>query len=412
MKKILLLGITIFFTIQTFSQIYDYDGNAYDTIRIGEQVWMQENLKSLHYADGTSITDVFVYDNDEANAEIYGRFYPWNSVMNGATEEKAQGVCPDKWHVPSIGEWNELAEFLGGASVAGGKMKLTGTDYWDEPNTGATNSSGFSALGAGEWDTEKYWLLHEYAVLWSSTQSTSSYAQYKYLSNNDAQLHNNNNYFKTFAYSVRCIMDLPKINVSEISQYTTESGGTATFTIVLNSKPDYDVTIDLSSDNTDEGIVTPESITFTSVNWNAEQTITVTGVDDEIDDGDVSYTIIIDAAISEDSDYSGMDAEDISVINQDDDETVGIFTKGNKADNFDIYPNPASNISYVKLPLNTIIENIELYSITGLKQDIEVEISINQAVIKYDNLPQGIYLMKIKSESEMFTGKIIIDRAE
>ena len=408
MKKLLLLTISIFLGVQTFSQIYDYDGNSYDTIRISEQVWMQENLKSLHYADGSPITDVFVYDDIEANAEIYGRFYPWDAIMNGATEEKVQGVCPDDWHVPSIGEWNKLAEYLGGATVAGGKMKVTGTNYWLAPNEGATNSSGFSALGAGEWDGTKYWLLHEAAVFWSSTQSGTYNAQYKVLSFDDEVLLNII-YLKTLSYSVRCVMDMPKIIASDISGHTTESGGTASFTIKLNITPSDEVIINISSDNTDEGIVSPESITFTAGNWNSEQTITVTGVDDDTDDGDVSYTIIIDPAESDDPDYSGMDAEDITVINEDDDETVGIFNNENNGIDIDIFPNPATNFSFVRIPINKKIENIELYSITGLKQYIKVDIINNQAVVKYDNLPTGFYLLKIKSESETFTGKVFIN---
>jgi len=408
MKKFILLIALLFLSTLIYSQIYDYDGNAYDTIRIGEQVWMQENLKSLHYADGTTITNVYVYDDDEANADIYGRLYPWDDVMNGSTKEEAQGICPDSWHVPSLGEWDELANYLGGAAVASGKMKVSGTDYWNEPNEGASNSSGFSALGSGEWDTEKYWLLHEYEVLWSSTQSSTTYARYKYLSYEDSELHNYN-YFKTFAYSVRCILNLPEIIISDISGYTTESGGTASFTIVLNSKPSYDVTINLSSNNVDEGIVSPETIIFTTGNWNIEKTITITGVDDDIDDGDISYTIIIDPAISDDANYSGIDADDITVINNDDDETVGIFNEENDANKIDIFPNPSSNFSYVRIPLNKNIENVELYSITGMRKYIKVDILNNQAIVKYVNLPTGFYLLKIKSDFETFTGKIFIE---
>jgi uncharacterized protein (TIGR02145 family) len=126
--------------------------------------------------------------------------------MNNSTAEKAQGICPDNYHIPSVEEWNILAEHLGGHSVAGGKMKESGTLHWYAPNTNATNSSGFTALPAGERDHEGFQLLHEYAVIWSSTQSSSTWANYFYLSYEDNDLHPFD-YFKDFAYSVRCLKD-------------------------------------------------------------------------------------------------------------------------------------------------------------------------------------------------------------
>ena len=186
--------------------VTDYDGNVYNTIEIGEQTWLQENLKSLHYSDGTEITEVWTYDDNEANAEIYGRLYTWNGAMNYSTIEGAQGVCPDDWHVPTDAEWTELGTYLGGNNVAGGKLKSTGTELWQAPNTGATNSSGFTALPAGEYDDTHYQLLYQYAVIWSSTETSGVWCKYRYLAYNDAELHTYN-YYKDFRYSVRCIKD-------------------------------------------------------------------------------------------------------------------------------------------------------------------------------------------------------------
>ena len=103
---------------------------------------------------------------------------------------------------------------------------------------------------------------------------------------------------------------------------TTEAGGTATFTIVLNSQPTADVTIGISSSNTAEGTVSPSSVTFTAANWNTAQTITVTGVNDFVDDGDIGYSIITAAATSSDSTYNGLNPSDVTVTNTDND-TVG-----------------------------------------------------------------------------------------
>lgn len=137
--------------------VTDVDGNVYQTIGIGSQFWIAENLKTTKYNDGTSIplvTDnrdwslLFTpaycwYNNDEINNKItYGALYNWYTLNTGK-------LCPSGWHVPNNTEWAVLASYLGGPEVAGGKMKVPGTDYWNSPNTGATNSSGFSAFPGG-----------------------------------------------------------------------------------------------------------------------------------------------------------------------------------------------------------------------------------------------------------------------
>lgn len=190
--------------LKNYETVYDYDGNAYNTVTIGDQIWLQENLKSLHYSDGTEITEVWSYDDNETYVPIYGRLYTWNGAMNYSTTEGSQGVCPDGWHLPTDAEWTELGTYLGGDNVAGGKLKSTGTDLWQAPNTGATNESGFTGLPAGEYDDSHYWLLGKNAIMWSSTETSTTWCKYRYLSYDDAGLHTYN-YFKNFRYSVRCI---------------------------------------------------------------------------------------------------------------------------------------------------------------------------------------------------------------
>ena len=113
--------------------------------------------------------------------------------------------------------------------------------------------------------------------------------------------------------------DSAGITVTPIPGSTTEAGGTATFTVVLTSQPTADVTVGLSSSDTTEGTVSPASLTFTSLNWNTPQTVTVTGVDDVLDDGDVAYTIVTAAATSTDAVYNGINAADVAVTNTDND---------------------------------------------------------------------------------------------
>ncbi len=98
--------------------VIDIDGNVYETVQIGEQVWMAENLKVTNYRNGDEIpTGAYVYENDPSNAETYGNLYNWYAVDDG------RGVCPEDWHVPTDDEYTALSDYLGGTSVAGGKMK-------------------------------------------------------------------------------------------------------------------------------------------------------------------------------------------------------------------------------------------------------------------------------------------------
>ena len=116
------------------------------------------------------------------------------------------------------------------------------------------------------------------------------------------------------------------ITVSPISGPTTEAGGTATFTVVLNTQPTASVTIGLTSSDVTEGTVSPASLTFTPSGaglWSTPQTVTVTGVDDAVDDGDIAYTIVTAAATSADGNYSTVNAADVGVTNVDD-ETAAI----------------------------------------------------------------------------------------
>jgi hypothetical protein len=122
--------------------------------------------------------------------------------------------------------------------------------------------------------------------------------------------------------------DTAGITVSIVSGNTTEAGGQATFTIVLNAEPTFDVSIALSSSDMNEGTVSPSSLTFTSINWSSPQTVTVTGVDDAVSDGNQPYTIITDSAVSSDTSYDGLDPDNVFLTNIDDD-SAGITVTPN-----------------------------------------------------------------------------------
>jgi len=200
--------------------VTDIDGNIYEVIKIGTQSWFGENLKTTKYNDGSVIpyvndgflwtyltTDAFsYYDGSETNQYTYGNLYNWYAVNTGK-------LCPTGWHVPSSAEWEVLEDFLGGSYDAGGRLKEEGTSHWDEPNYGAINSSGFSALPAGTFSI--VWLSGDLSVFegigyftdfWSSSEADPQTAYVKYLSSDNHVLESGYD-LKFSGLSVRCLKD-------------------------------------------------------------------------------------------------------------------------------------------------------------------------------------------------------------
>lgn len=194
--------------------INDIEGNVYHTVSIGTQVWLLENLKTTVLNDGTGIANVTDnkawtnlsssgycwYNNDIANKNSYGALYNWYTANTGK-------LCPSGWHVPTDAEWTTLATFLGGINVAGGKLKETGTIHWVNPNTGATNESGFTALSGGARDaTGPFYGLGYSCFWWSTSEMNVSYVWYRSVRNSNSDIVRDNNY-RIFGYSVRCLKD-------------------------------------------------------------------------------------------------------------------------------------------------------------------------------------------------------------
>jgi len=192
--------------------VNDFDGNTYTTIKIGNQIWMAENLRSTHYSDGTPVQS-FCYNDDVENMATYGRLYNYSAVMKGAASSNSnpsnvQGIAPNGWHIPSKAEWQQLAKYLGGLSVASGKMKEIGTTHWLDPNIGATNECLFNALPAGMHDfTNIFQWFGDHCVFASSTANPSESGVYAImLKTNDAVMVIGN-FHPVDAVSVRCVKD-------------------------------------------------------------------------------------------------------------------------------------------------------------------------------------------------------------
>ncbi len=194
-------------------KITDKDGNVYTYVTIGTQVWMVENLKTTKYNDGTDIplvTDNTAwsnlstsgycwYNNDASTYKTpYGAMYNWFAVATGK-------LCPTGWHVATDNDFSVLANYLGGLSVAGDKLKEAGTAHWLSPNTGATNESGFTALPGGyRGPSGTYFLLGNNGYLLA--YDASSVYCYS-IGNYESRVTRNIGFGNKSAASVRCLKD-------------------------------------------------------------------------------------------------------------------------------------------------------------------------------------------------------------
>jgi len=203
---------------EDINTITDSDGNIYTTITIGTQVWMVENLKTTKYNDGTEIPPITDntewknttaaaycwYGNEITNKDPYGALYNWYAVNTGK-------LCPQGWHVPSESEWTVLVNFLGGESVAGGKLKTTGTieegdGLWYQPNVDATNETGFSALPGGARGGGGFSDINWGGIWWTSTAYPSDRAYYFYINNYNGTVGDSDTGIAKYnGYSVRCL---------------------------------------------------------------------------------------------------------------------------------------------------------------------------------------------------------------
>ncbi len=229
--------------------VNDYDGNIYQTITIGSQVWMRENLKSLHYSDGTPINEVWSYNNSESLAAIYGRLYSWKAAMNGATSSDlipsgVKGVCPSGWHLPGSSEWSILTDRFGGEFLAGAKLKEAGTLHWDSPNTGATNESGFTALPGGfHYQPEGGFTVMGATGGWWTTYNSGGYVYSIYMGSENVNAIQFGSYIGPgYSYddmSVRCLKD-------DVSTVINEIDNTGIFNLYPNPTNKY-ITIRLEN---------------------------------------------------------------------------------------------------------------------------------------------------------------------
>ncbi|MDP4699038.1 MAG: fibrobacter succinogenes major paralogous domain-containing protein, partial [Saprospiraceae bacterium] len=215
--------------------ISDIDGNSYNTVLIGAQCWTKENLRVRRYNNGTSILfdatggsggssttwlnltigahTIYAHDSTTtpSNRTKYGYLYNWYAAKGISTgfipSTDTLNICPSGWHVPTDAEWTTLTTDLGGVSVAGGKMKSVGTAYWNNTNTDATNSSGFSALPGGYRNGDgSFNYIRDYAFFWGATEDGSNSAWRRVLNSSSGDVFRSIS-SKSVGASVRCLRD-------------------------------------------------------------------------------------------------------------------------------------------------------------------------------------------------------------
>jgi len=190
-----------------------YEGKTYHTIEIDLHCWLKENLDVgvMLNADSNqtnnSIIEKYCYNNNPVNCTVYGGLYQWDEAMQYSMTQGVQGICPPGWHLPTDAEWTALSLYLGGQNSAGGHLKEAGTFHWYPPNTGADNSSGFTALPAGMYFNGAFGHFKACVEIWSSTYSYGPYSWYRILYNDNTHFTRTNYFERWTSRSVRCMLN-------------------------------------------------------------------------------------------------------------------------------------------------------------------------------------------------------------
>jgi uncharacterized protein (TIGR02145 family) len=212
---IFLLIVLILFSCQkdefeTIGSVKDIEGNSYETVIIGDQIWMAENLRTTKYNDGSPIEYVedwniekgryCWYDHDESYKKPHGALYNWDAVNTGK-------LAPVGWRVATLEDWEKLKTFLGGELIAGGKIKKCGNGIWKEPNKLVNPNCGFNAYPSGFVYQNQFSDLKSKTFWWTSTEITENGFFYGLINNSTSLLSSGGSYPGNSFLSIRCIKE-------------------------------------------------------------------------------------------------------------------------------------------------------------------------------------------------------------
>ena len=303
---------------QNAPTVTDIDNNTYNTVQIGQQCWMKENLRTTRYADGTNITFIsggvstsdayYSLSGDSSNVHIYGYLYNWKAVMGNSSSSDlnpsgVQGICPVGWHVPSDAEWTELtdyvstqSEYVCGDSSGNIAKALSATFGWLTDatscavgnDTNANNATGFSACPAGyyQYNTQRF---NQYSDYWSSTQSANGCANgCVWFRDLDYRYPNVGRYTadQSVGFSVRCLRDggpagettLPSINTTSAKDVKRTS---ATLTGLLSNPENASVSVGFEWKSSND--TSYSSVSVGNVSTSGEVSYLLTGLTDNTD---------------------------------------------------------------------------------------------------------------------------------
>jgi uncharacterized protein (TIGR02145 family) len=200
-----------------------HQGKVYNTVQVGTQCWLRESINHGTMVDVTvtqtnnSVVEKYCQANDAFNCQIYGGLYQWAEAvqyLNGVTNTThwnplpttpVQGICPPGWHIPTNAEATTMINFLGGSNQAGGKMKSTGINHWNSPNTGATNQYGLTAYPGGSCLNGNFMNLASYGSFWTTTKGALAVDAYFFGAAYNFAIVQTGQAYKISGLSVRCL---------------------------------------------------------------------------------------------------------------------------------------------------------------------------------------------------------------
>ena len=422
-----------FYPCPDHKTVTDIDGNTYNTVQIGRQCWMKENLRTTKYADNTYIsqgrfissnTAYWYYpDNNSSINPIYGLLYNWTAVMGSASSSSdnpsgVQGICPTGWHVPSDAEWMQLinyvssqSEYMCGndntsiakalASASGWSSSSNACAIGDTPST--NNATGFYSLPAGYFNMS-YRNFGEAAFFWSATQSASNSAYYRQLSYNNATMVSSNGR-KYLGLPVRCVCDDVYEDVVTVPAVTTTPVTTIATTTATSG-----------GNVTDDG---GAEVTTRGVCWSTTQAPTLSDSHTTDSTGTGNFTSSLTDLTPNTTYYLRAYATKIEGTSYGNEETfttipcdtTGIHTTDNGI--FTLYPNPTTGIVTIELTPETctLKPEIQVFDVYGrMLVVMEMQCIASPQIVEIDlsRYATGVYLLKVVDRGKvMAVGKVV-----
>jgi uncharacterized protein (TIGR02145 family) len=377
---------------------------------------MKENLKTTRYRNGVAIAGDLrwgdwanttsgayaIYCNIKANDAILGKLYNWYAVADN------RGLCPSGWHVPSQAEFNTLTTFLGGNLVAGGKMKSIGTDYWNDPNTGATNSSGFTALPGGyHTNFGAFKVAKNIGCFWSTTDYFNVNAFSLYLLSNSGNSGGEINWDKHYGLSVRCLRDAqanpPTITTSAINNailggnVISDGGSPVTARGIVWSTA-QNPTVDLTTKTSDGAGTGVFSSSLKGLKTGITYYLRAYATNEAgTNYGDQTLFTSQETTTAGSEYFSGAST------------AVGLPTESPKFGGgiqWQMFPNPTEGLLYLSinnLPINTS-SNMSVHDSFGRAVRILKEIGHGTHKVDLSGLPSGIYMVNLMDSNGIYQG--------